>query len=62
MAHVCIAEQDGTFLVRESSGDWVLSLVYDSKVYHYKIQKSSQGYNFYGNVFSVCYLLLLLAI
>ena len=36
------------FLVRESGSDYVLSLVFESRVYHYKIQRTPTGYHFYG--------------
>ena len=42
------AELDGTFLIRESGQDYVLSLVYESRVYHYKIQPSGNVLHFYG--------------
>ncbi len=36
------------FLIRESGGDYVLSMACDGKVFHYKIQKAPGGYHFYG--------------
>ena len=51
-----MTEHDGLFLVREGSkgpADFVLSVLFESKVWHYKIQQAhGGGYHFYGNDFS----------
>ncbi len=46
-----VTETDGVFLIRESSADYVVSMVFEGKIFHYKIQKTHGGFHFYGNDF-----------
>eukprot|EP00037_Helgoeca_nana_P001189 m.25606 g.25606 ORF g.25606 m.25606 type:complete len:628 (+) comp11534_c0_seq1:137-2020(+) len=45
---------NGTFLVRQSprgQGSMVVSMVFDGVVWHYKMNKTAKGYEYYGNNF-----------